>query len=242
VTELAGDVDDAAAFVEQEAREAVAQRVGRGLVDLCCLARGGAVVGEHERVPRRSAGGEAPLGEVCFQRREQPHGSVRRRLGVGVLAERERALDEQRVVADVVPLQREGFARSKAGVGEDGEQRRAGKPRRASARRRPVRAVGSPCAAGAVRGGRGGPGWRRCAQLRRRAGGWSRGGRGHGEPRWARRRRRAGRSASARSSRPGSLAVAAGRGSARCDGRRARRSVCASSARASRRAPAPRSG
>jgi hypothetical protein len=37
VAELASDVDDAAAFVEEEAREAVAQRVGRGLVDLRAL-------------------------------------------------------------------------------------------------------------------------------------------------------------------------------------------------------------
>jgi hypothetical protein len=47
---------------------------------------------------------------------------VRRRLGVGVLAKRERTLDEQRVVADVVLLEREGFAGTEAGVGEHGEQ------------------------------------------------------------------------------------------------------------------------
>jgi CheY-like chemotaxis protein len=73
VAELAGDVDDAAAFVQEEAREAVAQRVGRGLVDGCCVVRavegaaapglvgrlaprGGAVIGEHERVPLRATG------------------------------------------------------------------------------------------------------------------------------------------------------------------------------------------
>nr|WP_272474839.1 hypothetical protein [Baekduia alba] len=48
---------------------------------------------------------------------------MRGRLGVGVLAERQRALDEQRVVADVVPLEREGLAGPEAGVGQDGEQR-----------------------------------------------------------------------------------------------------------------------
>jgi hypothetical protein len=44
-------------------------------------------------------------------------------LGVGVLAQRERALDEQRVVADVIPLKRERLAGSQACVREDGEER-----------------------------------------------------------------------------------------------------------------------
>jgi hypothetical protein len=127
-------------FVQQQAREAVTQGVGRRLVDLRCLARGvegaaapglvgrlgprsGAVVGEHERVPRRAAARERPFGRVCSEWREEPDGAVDGGLGVSVLAERERARDQQRVVADVVPLQREPLTETQARVGEDGEER-----------------------------------------------------------------------------------------------------------------------
>ena len=46
------------------------------------------------------------------------------RLGVGLLAERDRALDEQRVLADVSPSQTERFTRPNTRISEDGDKRR----------------------------------------------------------------------------------------------------------------------
>ena len=123
MTELARDVNDAAPLVQQQAGEGVAQRVRRGPLDarrveralerapaprLIRRLRPGRVfpAGEHERVVMRPTGCEPPLREVGLQRPEQPHRAVLGGLRVLLAAERERALDEDRVGAHVAPAQR----------------------------------------------------------------------------------------------------------------------------------------
>lgn len=65
-----------------------------------------------------------PLGEVLAQRGEQRDRSTATGLGVADLAQRDGAVDEQRVAADMAPGQRERFTGAKARVGENGHQRR----------------------------------------------------------------------------------------------------------------------
>ena len=79
--------------------------------------------GEDE-IGRRRAWGRLPprrkgLGEWC----QQPDGSCLSGFGRLELAERDRPLDEDRALADVVPAQAEGFAWTQSGVGEHRDQR-----------------------------------------------------------------------------------------------------------------------
>jgi hypothetical protein len=75
---------------------------------------------------KRSAGDGAPGVQRVGKRCEEPDGACLPGLCRLQLAERDGALDEDRLLADVVPAQTESLARARArvGVGEDCDERR----------------------------------------------------------------------------------------------------------------------
>jgi hypothetical protein len=78
----------------------------------------------------RAPGGHAPRAQIPSTRRKQPHRSVLARLGVSFLAERDRALNQDGPLPNVAPAQTEGFTGTKAGVGQNREERRIPRPER----------------------------------------------------------------------------------------------------------------
>ena len=148
VPQLGGDVDDREpALVDEQRREGVAQVVRAGAVDArpprppacrsACASCASRSRARSRRPGSRTAvtvGAGEPAAarhavEVLAQRREQLDGArlaaVLERLELAVA---ERALDQQRALAHVAPLQRERLLRPQAGVREHDEQRRIAQP------------------------------------------------------------------------------------------------------------------
>ncbi|MFZ0385870.1 MAG: hypothetical protein WAL22_09410 [Solirubrobacteraceae bacterium] len=70
------------------------------------------------------AGLRAPVHEVRLERREQPHGACAGGLGRLQLPERDRPLDQQGALAEVVPAQADRLAGAQAGVRQYRHERR----------------------------------------------------------------------------------------------------------------------
>ena len=70
------------------------------------------------------AGLRAPVHEVRLERREQPHGAGAGGLGRLQLPERDRPLDQQGALAEVVPAQADRLAGAQAGVRQYRHERR----------------------------------------------------------------------------------------------------------------------
>jgi hypothetical protein len=85
---------------------------------------------EHQAGCSGATTAKAPFSKIARERSEQPHGPVSVRLRVVLLAQRERALDQDGLRPNIAPLQCESLPWPKACVGEDAQQRgvtRAGK-------------------------------------------------------------------------------------------------------------------
>ncbi len=141
VAGLARDVDHGRALRDQQADEAVAQVIRPRLRDAGVLRglgeRALAPVADAVGVPRRAVRrgkdqvevlavvrGRPPVEQVLLERREQPDRAGRGGLRRLQLPERDRTLDEQRALAEVMSAQPDRLAGSKAGVGQDGDEGR----------------------------------------------------------------------------------------------------------------------
>jgi hypothetical protein len=95
--------------------------------------------GEHELGVGRPAGDHPPLPEIIRKRRQETNGAVLPRLGVGLLAKRDRPLDQQGLLTDISPTQTERFTGTKPRIREDGDERRVAGAERCTHRLDPAR-------------------------------------------------------------------------------------------------------
>ena len=99
-----------------------------------CVQGSAFLAGEHELGIAGAPGGHPPGPQVRSERSEEANRAVLARLRVGLLAERDRSLDKQGLLADVSPTQTERFTRTKTRIREDGDECRVARVERCAHR------------------------------------------------------------------------------------------------------------